>query len=309
MEKTTGAIGEVVDVMGLSADPALMQGLKSMFSQEAILGAVGIIIKMVIVILAIVVLRKIACSLVDKVFKNNFTAGLSQKSDLVEEKRLNTLAKMFKSIISYVLYFIGIITCLDMVGFSVTTIVAGAGIVSLAVAFGAQSIVQDLMSGIFIVIENQYAVGDRVQIGSVVGTVKEIGMKTTKLLTYDGQLMVIANGQINSVVNYSRAAQRAYVDVGIAYEEDIQNACRVLENACRKIAQDERFVNDFDEEPNVLGVVELADSSVVVRSTFTAFNWQQAVIERELRKVVKLELDAAGVEISYPKLQLMGKGV
>ena len=301
-------IGEVVETMGLTAEFNFMQAMRHLFSQEVILGGLGIIIKMTIVILAVLVLRKISCRLIDRVFKNNFTAGLSQKSDLIEEKRLNTLAKMFKSIVSYVLYFIGIITCLDMVGFSITTIVAGAGIVSLAVAFGAQSIVQDLMSGIFIVIENQYAVGDRVQIGSIMGIVKEIGMKTTKLLTYDGQVMVISNGQITSVVNYSRAAQRAYVEVGIAYEEDIERAWQVLEKACAKVAQDERFSADFDETPNVLGVVALADSSVVMRTTFTAFNWTQAVIERELRKVIKMELDKAGVEISYPKLQLMTKG-
>ncbi|MBR6636516.1 MAG: mechanosensitive ion channel family protein, partial [Phascolarctobacterium sp.] len=138
--------------------------------------------------------------------------------------------------------------------------------------------------------------------------VKEIGMKTTKILTYDGQLMVISNGQISNVVNYSRAAQRGYVEVGIAYEEDIDRAWQVLEQACAKVAQDERFANEFDEVPNVLGVVALADSSVVMRTTFTAFNWTQAVIERELRKVIKMELDKAGVEISYPKLQLMTKG-
>lgn len=285
-----------------------LQGLKNIFSQELLFGWLGIAVKMLIVILAILVLRKIACRLIDRMFKNNITRGLSARSDLIEEKRLNTLAKMFKSIVSYVLYFIGIITCLDMLGFSITTIVAGAGIASLAVAFGAQSIVQDLMSGIFIVIENQYAVGDRVQIGGIIGEVKEIGMKTTKILTYDGHLMVISNGQISSVVNYSRAAQRSYVEVGIAYEEDIERAWQVLEQACEKVAQDERFAENFDEKPNVLGVVALADSSVVMRATFTAFNWTQAPIERELRKVVKMELDRAGVEISYPKLQLMGKG-
>jgi len=301
-----GTTGEVVKTVGVSSD--FVKAMKNMFSQEVLLGWIGIAVKMMVVILAVLILRKVACRIIDKIFKNNFTAGLSEKSDLIEEKRLNTLAKMFKSIVSYVLYFIGIITCLDMVGFSITTIVAGAGIASLAVAFGAQSIVQDLMSGIFIVIENQYAVGDRVQIGGIIGELKEIGMKTTKILTYDGQLMVISNGQISNVVNYSRAAQRAYVEVGIAYEEDIDRAWQVLEKACAKVAQDERFSADFDETPNVLGVVALADSSVVMRTTFTAFNWTQAVIERELRKVIKMELDKAGVEISYPKLQLMTKG-
>lgn len=308
METTAETLDGVADALGLTADPILLRTLKSLVSQEALLGYIGIIIKMVIVIVAVLVMKKLACQFIERIFKNKLTMGLAKATDALEEKRLQTLAKMFKSIISYVLYFIGIITCLDMVGFSVTTIVAGAGIVSLAVAFGAQTIVQDLMSGIFIVLENQYAVGEVIKIGEVTGTVKEIGMKTTKILTLDGQLIIISNGNVSTVVNYSRAAQRGYVDVGIAYEEDIQQAWAAIEQACTKIAQDERFGEELDEQPNVLGVVDLADSSVVIRSTFTARNWKQFIIERELRKVIKQTLDQAGVEISYPKVQLVSKG-
>ena len=237
-------------------------------------------------------------------FRNRLTMTLS-KNDAValEEKRLHTLSKLFKSIVSYVLYFIGIITCLDMIGFSVTTIIAGAGVVSLAVAFGAQSIVQDLMSGIFIVLEDQYAVGEYVQIDTVQGQVKEIGMKTTKVQTVDGHLMIIANGSIGKVINYSRAAQRGFVDVGIAYEENLEHAIAVMQQACDKVAQ--QYQDDLEEQPNVVGAIALADSAVTVRATFTAWNWKQLPIERELRKEIKTALEAANVEISYPKIQLV----
>lgn len=159
------------------------------------------------------------------------------------------------------------------------------------------------MSGIFIVLENQYAVGEIVQIDTVQGTVREIGMKTTKVETVDGQLMIIANGSIGKVVNYSRAAQRGYVDVGIAYEEDLEHAIAVMEQACAKIAQ--KYTEDLDELPNVVGAIALADSSVTVRATFTAWHWKQLPIERELRKEIKAALDEQHVEISYPKIQLM----
>ena len=115
--------------------------------------------------------------------------------------------------------------------------------------------------------------------------------------------MIIKNGSIGTVINYSRSAQRGYVEVGIAYEENIANAVTVIEQACAAIA--ERFKTELDELPNVQGVTELADSSVVIRATFTAWNWQQLVIERALRQAIKEELDKAGVEISYPKVQLM----
>ncbi len=264
----------------------------------------GILIKIFIVIIAILVLKRIVCHFIDRLFKNQFTKALSAHEAVdLEEKRLHTLAKLFKSIASYVLYFIGIITCLDMVGFSVMTIVAGAGVVSLAVAFGAQSIVQDLMSGIFIVLENQYAVGEYVQIDAVQGRVKEIGMKTTKVETDEGHLMIIANGSIGKVVNYSRAAQRGYADVGIAYEEDLDRAIEVMQQACDRVAA--RWQDDLEEQPVVVGVTALADSAVTIRATFTAWHWKHFAIERELRKELKNALEEADIEISYSKIQII----
>lgn len=265
----------------------------------------GILIQCLLVLFIISIIRKIALRLIDSVMKNRITSIITgaDKINAIEEKRLTTLHKLFKSIVSYALYFIAIITCLDIVGVKVTAILAGAGIVSLAVAFGAQSIVQDLMSGLFILLENQYAVGEYIKIGTVVGKVEEIGMKTTKLSTYNGEIMVIPNGKISELVNYSRRAQRANVDVGIAYEEDIDQATIALERACQQI--NEQFGQILDEQAHVLGVVDLADSAVTIRCTFTAYEWQQAVIERALRKTVKDTLDAQGIEISYPKLQLI----
>lgn len=297
-------VEQVMENMDLQPDPEVTKYLFGLFSKEALWSYAGIAVKIIIVVILVLLIRQIACHLIDKLFRNRLTMTLS-KNDAValEEKRLHTLSKLFKSIVSYVLYFIGIITCLDMIGFSVTTIIAGAGVVSLAVAFGAQSIVQDLMSGIFIVLEDQYAVGEYVQIDTVQGQVKEIGMKTTKVQTVDGHLMIIANGSIGKVINYSRAAQRGFVDVGIAYEENLEHAIAVMQQACDKVAQ--QYQDDLEEQPNVVGAIALADSAVTVRATFTAWNWKQLPIERELRKEIKTALEAANVEISYPKIQLI----
>lgn len=279
--------------------------LSQLISPVTLANIAAILVQFLLVIIIVMVVRKIILRMIDTVMNNRLTAILanSDKISSIEEKRLDTLRKLFKSIVSYVLYFIAIITCLDMVGIKVTTILAGAGILSLAVAFGAQSIVQDLMSGLFIILENQYAVGEYVKIGATLGKVEEIGMKTTKLSTYNGEVLVIPNGKISELVNYSRRPQRANVDVGIAYEEDLDNAIAVLAEACAAV--NERFAQVLDEQAHVLGVTELADSAVTIRMTFTALDWQQAVVERELRKLVKDTLDAKGVEISYPKLQLI----
>ena len=279
--------------------------LSQLISPVTLANIAAILVQFLLVIIIVMVVRKIILRMIDTVMNNRLTAILanSDKISSIEEKRLDTLRKLFKSIVSFVLYFIAILTCLDMVGIKVTTILAGAGILSLAVAFGAQSIVQDLMSGLFIILENQYAVGEYVKIGATLGKVEEIGMKTTKLSTYNGEVLVIPNGKISELVNYSRRPQRANVDVGIAYEEDLDNAIAVLAEACAAV--NERFAQVLDEQAHVLGVTELADSAVTIRMTFTALDWQQAVVERELRKLVKDTLDAKGVEISYPKLQLI----
>jgi len=296
------AVGEVIEAITTQPGVVVVEALEAI--RSLFLGSMGIFIKIGMVLLVMVIAKKLITTFIDNLFHNKLLTNASKNDALdLEEKRLHTLSKLFKSIATYVIYFIAIITCLDMVGFSVTTILAGAGVLSLAVAFGAQSIVEDLMSGIFIVLENQYSVGEYVQIDGIQGIVREIGMKTTKVQTYDGQLMIIKNGSIGTVINYSRSAQRGYVEVGIAYEENIQNAINVIEQACTVIAA--QYKAELDETPNVQGVTELADSSVVIRTTFTAWNWQQLVIERALRQAIKEELDKAGVEISYPKVQLV----
>lgn len=295
-------IGEVIEAIINNPEQILINSLETI--RALLFGSMGVFIKIGIVLLIMLIAKKLITTFIDNLFHNKLLTTASKNASLeLEEKRLHTLSKLFKSIATYAIYFVAIITCLDMVGFSVTTILAGAGVLSLAVAFGAQSIVEDLMSGIFIVLENQYSVGEYVQIDTTQGQVKEIGMKTTKIQTYDGQLMIIKNGSIGTVINYSRSAQRGYVEVGIAYEEDVNNAIAVMKTACDAVGDTYRA--DLDELPNVQGVTELADSSVVVRATFTAWNWQQLPIERALRQAIKEELDKAGVEISYPKIQLV----
>lgn len=269
-----------------------------------LLSSVGIFIKICIVLIVMLIAKKVITGFIDNLFHNKLSASMKQNENIpLEEKRLKTLSKLFKSIATYVIYFIAIITCLDMVGFSIMTILAGAGVVSLAVAFGAQSIVEDLMSGIFIVLENQYSVGEFVSIDGILGTVSEIGMKTTKVLTESGELMIIRNGSVGTVINYSRHAQRRFVTVGIAYEENIENAKAVIQHACDIIG--ERYKDDFDQLPYVQGVTDLADSSVVIRTTFTSWNWTQDPISRALRQEIKEQLDNARVEISYPKVQIV----
>lgn len=298
MDEITNTLGEIAADTG--AELGLLTGL---FSTDFLNKLLALSIRIILLCILVFLVRNLLRAIVDKLMTNRVTTQINEKTGR-DTGRISTLQRLIKSIINYVLYFFLAMSILDMLGINITAILAGVGIVSLAVAFGAQSIVQDLISGIFIIVENQYAVGEYIKIGDTIGKVEEIGMKTTKILSYNGELLTIRNGDIQTVINYSRHAQRRNVDVGIAYEENIEHAIAVVEQACLKINEGE-YAPFLDEPCHALGVFELADSSVVIRATFTAFDWKQMYIEMALRQAIKETLCSEKVEIAYPKLQIL----
>jgi small conductance mechanosensitive channel len=179
-----------------------------------------------------------------------------------------------------------------------TSILATAGIGGLAVGFGAQGLVKDVINGFFILFEDQYAVGDFVTIGDTTGTVEEIGLRITKIRSFKGDLTIIPNGQIQKVVNYTRGNMLAVVDVGIAYEMDIEKSIKVIEMVAREYAQENP---DIVEEPQVLGVMDLGESQITIRVIARSLPMKQWAVERELRKRIKEAFDRNGIEIPYPR--------
>jgi len=246
---------------------------------------------------------KFGALVIDQLFKDRFNLNEHLK---VEQRRVETLSKLLKSLLSYSLYFIAIITILDIFAVPVTSVLAGAGILGLAVGFGAQNLVKDIITGFFIIFEDLYAVGEYVKIGDKFGMVEEIGLKTTKIRSWTGELYMIPNGSVDQVTNYNRGSMRSVVEIGIAYEEDINNAIKVIEKACAKVAEEMQDV--IDELPNVMGVTALADSSVTIRVTATTKGLNHWALERKLRQRIKEEFDRAGVEIPYPRRVVINGG-
>jgi len=254
-----------------------------------ILKAVGVLILSRLV-------YKFLSLVIDQVFKDKFNLNEHLK---VEHRRVETLSKLLKSLLSYIMYFIAVITILDIFAVPVASVLAGAGILGLAVGFGAQSLVKDIITGFFIIFEDLYAVGEYIKIGDNFGMVEEIGLKTTKIRAWTGEVFMIPNGSVEQVTNYNRGSMRSVVEIGIAYEEDIDNAVRVIEKACAKVADEMQDV--IDEKPNVVGVTALADSSVNLRVTGTTKGLNHWTLERKLRQRIKEEFDREGVEIPYPR--------
>lgn len=173
---------------------------------------------------------------------------------------------------------------------------AGAGIIGLAIGFGAQGLVSDIVTGFFILIEKQIDVDDYVTAGGENGIVEELGLRTTQIRSFDGTLNYIPNRYIQNVNNHTRGNMRALVDFGIAYEENIDHVTQVLQKVCEEMSENPLI----KEGPDVVGVQSLDDSQVTLRVIAQTEKNEQFGIERELRKRIKEALDENNIEIPYP---------
>lgn len=230
---------------------------------------------------------------------------LRMKSPLnYSERREATLSRLLENILRYVIYFNAIIMILETLSFKVGALLAGAGIAGLAIGFGAQNLVRDIITGFFIIFEDQFSVGDYVKIGSLEGTVEEIGLRTVKLKSWTGEVHIIPNGNIVEVTNYSLHNSVAYVDVSIAYGESIERVETIINELLEEMPAK---YEDIVTPPELLGVQTLGTSEIVLRVTCEVKPRRNFYIARELRKEIKTRLDEHGVDIPYPRMVMYNK--
>lgn len=215
-----------------------------------------------------------------------------------EGRRIDNVTAILRSVIKYTAYFVAGLMILESLGFDTKALLAGAGIAGLAVGFGAQSLVKDVVTGLFLLLEDQFAVGDHVQMAGVEGIVEGVGIRVTQIRDFSGALHTIPNGSISTTTNWSRGDMRAMVEVSIAYEEDVNKAIAVLKEMCEAMAKD---LATIKEGPTVLGVSKLGESDVGILLLAKVLPGQQWAVERELRKRAKEALESAGIEIPYPR--------
>ncbi|MBO8125608.1 MAG: mechanosensitive ion channel family protein [Firmicutes bacterium] len=266
--------------------------VSTLFAPENLLAAVGKILSLILIIVVAKFALRFANVLIDRLVAEN-TRFKSK------EGRTKTITTLIKSIVKYSVYFIGGIMALQQLGLPVTSLLTAAGIGGLAVGFGAQNLVRDIITGFFILFEDQFNVGDYVEIAGRSGIVEEMGIRTTKLRDWGGQLYIIPNGNITEVTNFMGPKMRVMFDVGISYNSDLDRAIEVIGEAIKKVAEANEGL--FVEGPTVLGVQELADSSVNIRVWAQTPPMQQWMAERILKKEIKEHLDAAGIEIPFPQ--------
>ncbi|MED4969024.1 mechanosensitive ion channel family protein [Geobacillus sp. NFOSA3] len=253
-------------------------------------------LKIIIILVLCMIVTKVLKVAIHNIFK------MRQKAPIrISERREATLLRLLDNVITYVLYFIALIMILDTFGVEVKAILAGAGIVGLAVGFGAQSLVKDVITGFFIIFEDQFAVGDYVRIGNFEGYVEAIGLRVTKIRSWTGEVHILPNGSIAQVTNYSLNNSIAVVDVNIAYEEDIE---KVEEAILELLPQLPAKYEDMVAPPELLGVQNLTNSEVVMRITCETKPMRHVSVARAIRKEVKMHLDEKGIKIPYPRLVL-----
>lgn len=270
--------------------------LKSIFeyfnisaNDDKIIGYIGMVIEIIIILIMTKVLLKILSSLIHKFFERQKISKFG-----FNERKADTLSALLKNILRYVLYFVALMWIFETIGFKLKTVLAFTSIAGVAVGFGAQSLVKDVITGFFILFEDQFAVGDYVTIEGMSGTVEVLGLRITKIRDFSGDLHIIPNGSISKVTNKSRGEMSAVVEVVIDYEEDVDNVIDIIKGVS------ENMKNDFEDilsGPDVLGITKMGPEGIVIKIVAKTVAMKQGTIEMEFRRRIKHEFHIKGIKV------------
>lgn len=217
-------------------------------------------------------------------------------------RRAETLGRVIRYLIALVISALALMMVLAEVGISLAPILGAAGVVGLAIGFGAQSLVKDYFTGFFLLFEDQIRTGDVVKIADIGGLVEDITLRHVRLRDYDGNVHFVPNGLITTVTNMSRQFAQAVVDVGVAYREDVDQVFDVMRQVATELRGDADFAARILADLEIAGVERWDDSAVVLRCRFKVAPLAQWDVKREFLRRLKRAFDAAGIEIPYPHL-------
>lgn len=251
-------------------------------------------IKITYIIVLAYIVAKLLHIFISKVFVLRMRLPIQQS-----ERRRKTIERLLKSIVSYVVYFSAIVAVLTEMNVKITGLLAGAGIAGLAIGFGAQSLVKDVITGFFIIFEDQFAVGDYVQVNAIEGTVLEIGLRTTKVKGMYGETHIIPNGMIGDVTNYSLTNSIAYVDFNLPYNTNLEEVEQLINNFLLGLPAK---YEDLVAPPTLLGVQSMAAGEVSMRISAETAPLKNHGLARALRKDLKDLFDANNIQAPYPKM-------
>jgi small conductance mechanosensitive channel len=216
------------------------------------------------------------------------------------EKRARTAASLIRTVGTTLVVIVAVMMAFREIGLDITPLIAGAGVAGLAIGFGAQSLIKDIVAGFFILLDDQFHVGDVIQAAGVSGQVEQMTLRMTIIRDLQGTVHFIPNGEIKVVSNLTKEWSRAVLEIGVSYEEDVDRVIALLSEIGRSLAEDESFGKLVLEPPQVLGVEALTDSQVTIRMLTKTVPFKQWEVARELRRRIKTRFDREGIRTPYP---------
>jgi small-conductance mechanosensitive channel len=271
---------------------------------EATSFIIGVPIKIILIAAGALVANRVLRHGVDKLTQRLGTATAEHGEVMVTERsverakeRASTIGSLLRSMSTSVVYGAALIMMLEVLGISVISVIVSAGVLGLAIGFGAQSVVEDLLRGLFMLAEDQFGVGDRIDVGSVNGVVERVTLRTVVIRDADGTLWHVPNSEINRVANEAQKSSRAMVEIGVSYTVDLDEAMAVLQRAAEAVAADPAWEEKVQRPPEVRGVEELGDDAVNIGVVVWVDAGERRGFERQLRRRLKEALDAAGIEM------------
>ena len=257
-------------------------------------------LRILIILLVAYLVRRFAGMLIDKIIRKAVVADHFLTPE-AEKKREDTLITVFTGTVKVIIWVAVILMIIAEFGINIGPLLAGAGIIGLALGFGAQYIVRDFFTGLFIILENQYRVGDVVCVGSTCGLVEDINLRVTILRDADGVVYHIPNGEIKIAGNLTKEFARVNLKIGIAYDVDLEKVIKVVNQVGQDMAKDPEWKDKIIKAPEFIRVDDFADSSVVIKITGEVKPLEQWGALGELRKRIKIAFDKEGIEIPFPQ--------
>lgn len=257
-------------------------------------------IKIAAILIGACLIRRFAGIIIDKIIRKAVVADgfLSPES---EKKREDTLISVFEGALRVIIWLVVILMILSELDINIGPLLAGAGIIGIALGFGAQYIVRDFFTGLFIILENQYRVGDVVRVGDIAGMVEAINLRMTVLRDNNGIVHHIPNGEIKIASNLSKEFARVNLKVGVSYNADLEKVIKVVNQVGRDIAEDPQWKDSINEPPQFVRVDDFADSAVIIKIMGETKQLKQWGVTGELRKRLKIAFDNEGIEIPFPQ--------
>lgn len=258
-------------------------------------------LKVVFILIGAFLVRHFAGAVIDRIVRKAIVSkkGLTPEA---EKKREDTLIGVFEGAVKVVVWAVAILMAVSELGINIGPLLAGAGILGLAVGFGAQYVIRDFFTGLFIILENQYRVGDVVKIGEITGTVESINLRMSVLRDIDGTVHHIPNGEIKIASNLSKEFARVNLKIGVAYNSDIEKVIESVNQVGQEMAKDPEWKDKILKAPEFVRIDDFADSAIVIKILGETKPSEQWSVLGELRKRIKIAFDKQGIEIPFPQM-------